>query len=356
MIETRAVREDEIEETLALQRLVFRPDEGVGALERYRTYVRDDPSYRLDQSRVLLEDGRIVAHLRVWDRAIRVRGAVIRAGGIGSVLTHPEYRGRGFSGALMRNTEAYMLNAGYDVGLLFTIIGTPFYEALGWTPIPLPTFAIDLESEPTDRLPTHVRALDVVRDLDAVMAIYEQCSSRLTGPEMRPGDYWSAGPSRIRGVFPKWGVEQDADLCGYVTFDATGDRIWVKEGCVAPSHEEVFDDLARLICRCASRNGLTRVEGSLPVGHGLVRALEKVCGSIATWNSHDEMMLKGINWRTIKEKLKGDPPPGAAPAAEGAFWRALFGQDGVGLDESMSGWMESLPKCEGPFYWWSDIF
>ena len=291
---------------MELQRLVFRPDEGAGALERYRTYVRDDPSYRLDQSRVLLKDGRIVAHLRVWDRAIRVRGAVIRAGGIGSVLTHPEYRGRGFAGALMRNSEAFMLNAGYDVGLLFTIIGTPFYEALGWTPIPLPTFAIDLESEPTDRMPTRVRALDIVRDLDAVMAIYEQCSSRLTGPEMRPGEYWSAGPSRIRGVFPVWGVEQDADLCGYATFDATGDRIWVKEGCVAPAHEEAFDDLARLICRCARRNGLTRVEGSLPVGHGLVRALEKVCGTIVTWNSHDEMMLKGINWRTIKEKLNGD--------------------------------------------------
>lgn len=354
-MEIRAVQEDEIEETLELQRMVFRPDEGAGALDRYRTYVRDDPSYRLEQSRVLLVDGRIVAHLRVWDREIRVRGSVLRAGGIGSVLTHPDYRGRGHARALMRNTETYLLNAGYDVGLLFSIIGTPFYQALDWTPIPLPTFAIDLESEPNDRPSTHVRALDVHRDLDAVMAIYEQCSGSLTGPEVRPKQYWRAGPSRLRGVFPRWGVELDSELCGYATFDVSADRIWVKEGCVKPSGDAMFSDLARLICGCARRNGLKRVEGSLPVGHGLVSAIEAVCDSKATWDSHDEMMLKGINWRTVRKKLNGEPR-GGVPVDEGAFWRALYGQGVAEPDASLSEWMASLPKCEGPFYWWSDIF
>ncbi len=341
---------------MALQRMVFRPDEGAVALERYRAYVRDDPSFRLDQSRVLLEDGRIVAHLRVWDREIRVREAVLRAGGIGSVLTHPDYRGRGFARALMRNAESYMLNAGYDVGLLFTIIGTPFYEALGWTPIPLPTFAVNLGSGPVERPSRRVRALDVTRDLDCVMEIYKQGSRCLTGPEVRQGEYWCAGPSLIRGVFPQWGVELDANLCGYATFEASEDRVWVKEGCVTPSLDDVFEDLARLICLHALRNGLNRVEGSLPVGHGLARALEKVCGSTASWDSHDEMMLKGINWRTIVEKLNGNPRTVGAPADEGAFWRALYGQDVEGRSETMAEWMESLPKCEGPFYWWSDIF
>ena len=355
-MEIRAVREDEIEETLELQRLVFRPDEGEGALDRYRTYVRDDPSYRPEQSRVLVEGGRIVAHLRVWDREIRVRGALFRAGGIGSVLTHPDFRGRGYARALMRNTEKVLLGAGYDVGLLFSIIGTPFYEALGWTPVPLPTFTVDMKSEPGDRLPTGVRALHMDRDLDAVMAIYAQCSGCLTGPESRPREYWSAGPSRLRGVFPAWGVGRGSDLRGYATFDASADRIWVREGCVEPAHEDAFDDLATWICRCARRRGATRVEGSLPAGNGLVSAFERVCGSAARWNSHDEMMLKGINWRTIGDRLNADPTRGFPPADEGAFWRALYGQDVEGRDESLAGWMASLPKCEGPFYWWSDIF
>ena len=355
-MEIRAVREDEIEETLALQRLVFRPDEGEGALVRYRTYVRDDPSYRPEQSRVLLEDGRIVAHLRVWDREIRVRGAVFRAGGIGSVLTHPDYRGRGFARALMWDTETFMRNAGYDVGLLFTIIGTPFYEALGWTPIPLPTFAVEMKSEPAHCEATHVRTLDADRDLDAVMAIYERSSGCLTGPEVRPRAYWRAGPSRIRGVFPRWGVERGSELCGYATFDVSADRIWVTEGSVEPAHEDAFDDLAGLIGRCARRNGLTRIEGSLPTGHGLVPALERACGACAAWNRHDEMMLKGIDWRAIREKFDVAPTWGGAPVDEGAFWRALYGQAVDRMDESLAIWMASLPKCVGPFYWWSDIF
>ncbi|MDE2998694.1 MAG: GNAT family N-acetyltransferase [Gemmatimonadota bacterium] len=354
-MDIRAVREDEIEETFELQRMVFRPDEGAGALERYRTYVRDDPGYRMDQSRVLLADGRIVAHLRVWDRAIRVRGSVLRAGGIGSVLTHPDHRGRGYARALMRNAEAYMLEAGYDVGLLFTIIGTPFYRALGWTPIPLPTFVIELESEAGARPSTHVTALDVDRDLDAVMAIYERCTGCLTGPETRPRDYWRAGPSRIRGVFPEWGVAVDSELLGYATFDASADGIWVKEGCAETSGDGALTGMAQFIFGCARRYGLERIEGSLPAGHGLVSALEAVCGSDASWGCHDEMMLKGINWRTIREKLNGEPRDGP-PEDEGAFWRALYGQGAAETDASESGWMASLPKCEGPFYWWSDIF
>lgn len=355
-MEIRAVREDEIEETLELQRLVFRPDEGEGALDRYRSYVRDDPSYRPEQSRVLLEGGRIVAHLRVWDREVRVRGASFRAGGIGSVLTHPDFRGRGYARALMRNTEKYLLGAGYDVGLLFSIIGTPFYEALGWTPVPLPTFAVDMKSAPDDRPSTRLRALHMDRDLDAVMAIYARSSGCLTGPEVRPRAYWLAGPSRIRGVFPRWGIERDSELCGYATFEVSADRMWVTEGSVEPAQEGVFDDLAGLIGRCASRNGLTRIEGSLPTGHGLVSALERVCGSCAAWNSHDEMMLKGINWRAIRERFDVAATWGGAPVDEGAFWRALYGQDVDRKDESLSEWMASLPKCVGPFYWWSDIF
>ena len=113
-MEIRGAKASELDEAAALQQLVFRPNED--ALERYRTYVREDPVYQLDQTRVLILDGKMVGHLRVWDRLIRVRGAKIRAGGIGSVLIHPDYRGKGLAHALMRDTESYMTEAGYDVG------------------------------------------------------------------------------------------------------------------------------------------------------------------------------------------------------------------------------------------------
>ena len=92
----RAAREAEIAEIAELQRLVFRPDEP-DAAQRYLTYVKGDPTYTLDHSRVIFDDGRIVAHLRIWDRVLRVRGAELFAAGIGSLCTHPDYRGRGYA-------------------------------------------------------------------------------------------------------------------------------------------------------------------------------------------------------------------------------------------------------------------
>ena len=52
----RAAREAEIAEIAELQRLVFRPDEP-DAAQRYLTYVKGDPTYTLDHSRVIFDDG-----------------------------------------------------------------------------------------------------------------------------------------------------------------------------------------------------------------------------------------------------------------------------------------------------------
>ena len=90
----RAAREAEIAEIAELQRLVFRPHEP-DAAQRYLTYVKGDPNYTLAHSRVIFADGRIVAHLRIWDRALHVRGAELLAAGIGSLSDPRGYRGRG---------------------------------------------------------------------------------------------------------------------------------------------------------------------------------------------------------------------------------------------------------------------
>ena len=63
-MEIRAVRESELEEMVKLQCLIFDPDR----YERYWRYIRGDSSYRLEQTRVVIIDGRIVARLRIWDR------------------------------------------------------------------------------------------------------------------------------------------------------------------------------------------------------------------------------------------------------------------------------------------------
>ena len=60
-MQIRGVRESELEEMIDLQCQVFRPD----GQQRFWQYIRGDTSYRLDQTRVVLVKGRIVATLRV---------------------------------------------------------------------------------------------------------------------------------------------------------------------------------------------------------------------------------------------------------------------------------------------------
>jgi len=351
-MEIRGSKSSELEEAAELQRLVFRPKED--AFERYLTYVRDDPSYQPDQTRVVIAEGKMVGHLRIWDRLIQVRGARIRAGGIGSVLIHPDYRGRGWAHDLMRDAESYMASAGYDVGLLFTIIGTPFYAAQGWTPIHLPTFEFALGDDLKGRAADSVRALDIERDLDQVAKIYDTYSRDLTGSEIRSRDYWTSGPSRIRGVFPGWGVDRDGKLLGYVNFVEEADHIWVRETCALGGNEDVFQKLAEKVAAVASELNVAKISGSLLRSHPFVKELSRLLNTKPAWDTHDEMMLKLIDWRSLKQKLGGTGAPEQSPEDEGPLWRGLFGEDSE--EEEIGEWIVPLPTCVGPFYWWTDIF
>jgi predicted N-acetyltransferase YhbS len=324
----RAVNDTELAEVAELQRLIFRPDEP-DAVQRFMTYTKGDPTYTVDHSRVVFDDGRIVAHLRIWDRVLRVRGADLLAAGIGSLCTHPDFRGRGYAQALMRDTERYFFAAGYDLGLLFTIIGTPFYQAQGWIPIPMPTFAFGNVSAQTR--PDGVRRLDMARDLAAVKAIYEANGLIYESAVLRDRHDWTAGPAQVRGVFPTLGAVHDGQLVAYVNLESDDEEVWIKEVCGMSADR--YGQLAEaVLAECDGK----KLEGSLPRDHVFITALEKVTGISATWGTHDEMMVKGVNWNSLREKVGSEIVPDSPPDDEAAFWRNLLG--------------------ESPFYSWADIF
>jgi hypothetical protein len=62
----------------------------------------------------------------------------------------------------------------------------------------------------------------------------------------------------------------------------------------------------------------------------------EMAGITAAWGTHDEMMVKGVNWDSLREKMGGAFVPDSPPEDEAAFWRNLLG--------------------EKPFYCWTDIF
>ena len=98
----------------------------------FRRQTEHDSTFRWRHGRVVEVDGAVVGYLRIFDRRMWLRGARLRAAGIGSVSTHPDYRRRGLATALLRDTLALLRREGYHLSFLGTEVAPSFYERLGW--------------------------------------------------------------------------------------------------------------------------------------------------------------------------------------------------------------------------------
>jgi predicted acetyltransferase len=106
--------------------------------ERPRSYFEPfyltDPTYRPEHSWVIEEDGRLIAHLRVFDRKVRVGGTELRVAAIGNVITTPDQRGRGLAGRLLGAMLQELPTDGFPYSLL-RAYQSVLYERYGWAPI-----------------------------------------------------------------------------------------------------------------------------------------------------------------------------------------------------------------------------
>jgi aminoglycoside 2'-N-acetyltransferase I len=89
------------------------------------------------QSSVIVWDdtgGQALAHAGLLTRQARWNDGHLKVGGVGGVMTHPEFRGRGFASAAVNHCVQFFREQGdIDFGLLVCEPHlVPFYERLGW--------------------------------------------------------------------------------------------------------------------------------------------------------------------------------------------------------------------------------
>ena len=87
-------------------------------------------------SRILVFDGRddVIDHAALHLRDATLDAGPVRICGVGDVATHPDCRGQGLAGELMRRAVTEMRDThGVDFGLLFCEPRhAPLYKKLGW--------------------------------------------------------------------------------------------------------------------------------------------------------------------------------------------------------------------------------
>ena len=299
-MEIRGIRESEIAEMIDLQCRIFRPD-GHG---RYRQYVRTDPSYRYDQSRVLVVNGEIVSTLRVWEREMRIGSTSVPMGGIGGVGTDPDHQGAGYATALMKDTITYMRAVGYDVGVLFSAIPCGFYRKLGWASVPLAGFQVtrrrNIGFAETE---WHVERFDEERDLEAAITLYDRHNVQQSGSLVRVRSYWESGPARLREIFPTVVARQGDRFGGYLNFQVGEKSVNILEVAYDRTQPQALTALVSHLLQVCEREGVEELHGDIPHRHPMVDLLVEGTAGDTFLTGNSAMMLYATNLVSLFQRL-----------------------------------------------------
>ena len=299
-MEIRGIRESELAEMIDLQCQVFRPD----GQERYQQYVRTDPSYRYDQSRVVVANGRIVSTLRVWEREMRIGSIAVPMGGIGGVGTHPDHQGAGYATALMKDTITYMRKVGYDVGVLFSAIPCAFYRKLGWASVPLAGFQVTRRGNVgLGETGWRVERFDEVRDLENCIALYDKHNAEQSGSLVRTQSYWESGPARLREILPTVVARCENSLGGYLNFQVGEKSANILEVAYDRTQPQALTALVSHLLQVCERENVEELHGDIPHRHPMVNLLVEGTAGDTFLTGNSAMMLYATNLPDLFQRL-----------------------------------------------------
>ena len=308
---------------------------------RYASQHYQDSSYELDQSRVCVVDGKIVSYVRVSNRSMYIGKAVVKLGGIGMVVTSPEYRGRGYASALLRDAIAYMEARNYDLSLLFTTI-QPFYMPLGWSPFPQTTFKLELHDKKTFASSEwKSRPFDHERDLTQISQIYDEYNKGRTGTIMRSERLWQDGYSHQVGMLPSLIVEKDGRIGAYANLAFSDDSQGIdaylatyypnlrEVGCRSANPDSLLP-LCHAILEAAYERGVESISGRLTRHHPMTLLLSEESGSPLSFSIQERVMYRVISLDKLFQKLipkfEAELEKAALTSQSGSFCFTVGGQ------------------------------
>jgi predicted N-acetyltransferase YhbS len=268
---------------------------------RFRDYCRDKyvghSHYDWRASRIGVLDGRIIAHVGVWDYPMRIATARVRTGGIGTVAMHGDYRNRGLMSRLFRATVDSMRQGGYDMSILFGI--PDFYHRFGYVRAWAQTRHIVMPADLHPRGdPPRLRGFSprARKDLDAM---YNRQHATLTGTAVRPTYQRNRRPKQWRGF--SWS-KPSGKIAGYVVVIREAGRLICVEVC-GPT-EEALAALAGL----ARRWRATEIcFDCLPHSHPIAKRVRLgSCRLEVNYSRSGGPMVRTVDLRGVLTKLSGE--------------------------------------------------
>jgi predicted acetyltransferase len=201
MVEFRTLREEEYGQWLEHCTYVFTQKNQM-TYDEMRSYfdrhIQNDPWKNFDNIFVAVERGVILSTLKYIDRDVLINGKFVKAGGIAEVSTKPDHQGEGLSSKLLKLAIKSMEDNGYKMSVLSA--GIPdYYRKFGWEHIFTNRKLVKIPTSSNSSF--SVRVVDLSKDLDDIINIYESYSYKFNGVFARNSrEYWE-----------KWFVEEATD-------------------------------------------------------------------------------------------------------------------------------------------------
>lgn len=247
---------------------------GPGDAHLWRTFHGRPPFCQREWCRIVRQDDRIVSHVCFVQRTMRIGSAVIRAGTIGYVATHPGYRNRGLVGLLIDDWTEEATAQGHHLAYIHGI--PDFYERFGYRhAFPMdgrdPAVWLDLTNLSLPGSKLEVRSYQE-RDLPFLMRLYEEDNCTRSGTLVRSMAYWQwllDGLGRCGSVRHEDIVvaqQGDGQMVGYAMvnpLDQGRFTIWE----IAAQGEEAKSALVGEFARRAQEVGNDRLHMRVPLDH-----------------------------------------------------------------------------------------
>jgi predicted acetyltransferase len=297
--EIRGARAEEMDEVLDMAPRVM------GATREYfAAAYRNDPWGRPEHSRIVKQDGRIVSHLRLYDRWQRVGPAPVHVGCVGDVCTLPEHRKQGHCRALLEDALRYWDDQGYDFSM--TVSGVGVYEACGWAPLTMTQFELpaeDLHGRACSRQ-YQVRRFVRSEDLTSVAAVYAEFNRERSLTTVRTSGYWERHFSWIAGEIEEAFLvaERGGHIVAYLRCAGSGRHLMVSEFCALPGHDLAAIELLDASATFAAKRRFEGLRAHLPADHPVLEAARQRPGFTT---SHTAVLLfRLVNLRRLLERLQ----------------------------------------------------
>jgi predicted N-acetyltransferase YhbS len=298
-IEVRGARAEEMAEVLDMVPRVM------GATREYfAAAYRNDPWGRPEHSRIVRVDGRIVSHIRLYDRWQRVGPVPVRVGSVGDVCTLPEHRKRGYCRALLEDARHYWEENGYDLSMIVSGVGV--YAACGWAPFTESRFELPAENRHDA---SRDRAYEIRRfvrgeDLTAAAAVYAAANAERSLTTVRTSGYWERHFAWISGEIEEGSVvaERGGQIVAYLRCERGGQKLILSECCCLPEHEGAAVELLDAALTFVAKRGFEGIQGYLPADHPALAAARHRAGFSTTETSH--LWFRLVNLRRLLERLQ----------------------------------------------------